>query len=173
VTNYDWTKADPTPILALYEQLDRAWEEAAAGYAQTEGRPVACGAGCFDCCTPDGPAAGFEGEVQLLLSPGEAVILYTALQELSEQDWTEITVRASEYALDNKLYRTCPLLAENGFCSVYSARPMICRIHGFPVLGIPEGDYHNCPKNRFTVNFATPNWIRQWSKDVILVKDKV
>jgi len=183
-------KTDQSSVLALHEQLDRAWEDATAGYAQSEGRPVACGAGCSDCCTPDGPAAGFKDATRLLLSPGEAMILYAALKKLPKQTQTEIVVRASEYALGSGYYRTCPLLNKNGFCSVYAARPILCRTHGLPIAGsdiqYDERDSRGCPKNRraYDAQFNLepnkmhvydlnepflPTWAQKWIEIVALV----
>ncbi|MDT8444660.1 MAG: YkgJ family cysteine cluster protein, partial [Desulfuromonadales bacterium] len=35
----------------------------------------------------------------------------------------------------------CPLLDENGFCLVYMARPLICRLHGLPNIDVSGEDF--------------------------------
>jgi Fe-S-cluster containining protein len=45
------------------------------------------------------------------------------LNTLPEQEWTEMPE-------DDTI--PCPLLGEDGFCLIYQARPMTCRLHGLP-----------------------------------------
>ena len=35
----------------------------------------------------------------------------------------------------------CPLLDENGFCLIYTARPMTCRLHGLPNIDVSGEDF--------------------------------
>jgi hypothetical protein len=46
----------------------------------------------------------------------------------------------------------CPLLTAENLCSVYEARPLVCRVRGFPVYYInSEGEpaMESCPNNLF------------------------
>jgi Fe-S-cluster containining protein len=135
----------------------------------------------------------------LQLSPGEAVILLSALRNLPLQAQKEIVDRALKHQtktdqfvfisgeLATAYQHSCPLLNEDGQCSVYSARPLICRIYGLPVKqpiirGTEyEGTQHRghyslaCPKNRTSFkaeitygerDHFTPNWAHRWLRAI-------
>jgi Fe-S-cluster containining protein len=72
----------------------------------------------------------------------EAAALAMAHSDLPAEEITRIRGLARVVSSD-----ACPLL-ENGRCLLYSARPVICRTHGFPLLFAGrEGVIDYCPKN--------------------------
>lgn len=82
---------------------------------------VSCSAGCFGCCRAVVPVA-----------PGEAEHV---LQALSEEG------KARVLRFRGNLVSLCPLL-ENGRCSVYQDRPLVCRAfhsESAPADCYPEG----------------------------------
>jgi hypothetical protein len=93
---------------------------------------MACRKGCDGCCQ------------HFSLFSVEAVSLAAALRELPENRVIQIRENARLASLEGP----CPLL-ENGGCILYTARPIICRTHGLPILtradGMPTVDF--CPKN--------------------------
>jgi len=54
------------------------------------------------------------------------------LNALPEEEWTSM-------AEDD--LSPCPLLDENGYCLVYAARPMTCRLHGLPNIDAAGEDF--------------------------------
>jgi Fe-S-cluster containining protein len=93
---------------------------------------IACRKGCDACCR------------HISLFPVEAVNLALALRQLPESQMSHILEKARSASPDGP----CPLL-EQGACLLYSARPIICRTHGLPILtrehDKPTVDF--CPKN--------------------------
>ncbi len=78
---------------------------------------IACRRGCDGCC------------LHISLFPVEAVNLAQALRRLPESEVSRIREKARTASPDGP----CPLL-EDGACLLYSARPIICRTHGLPIL---------------------------------------
>ncbi len=78
---------------------------------------IACTDGCDGCCR------------HLSLFPVEAVALALSLQELPLPDRLRIAQRAA----DSLPTDPCPLLDQHR-CTLYQARPLICRTHGLPLL---------------------------------------
>jgi hypothetical protein len=78
---------------------------------------IACRAGCAGCCR------------HLSLFPVEAVALARALNDLPAEQAARIRGQAEQNLLD----APCPLLV-NDHCLLYTARPIICRTHGLPLL---------------------------------------
>jgi len=74
----------------------------------------------------------------------EAAFLGAALRKLPDVDQAIIRARAQTAKLDGP----CPLL-DQGRCSLYPARPIICRTHGLPLLvgEGPERRVDFCPEN--------------------------
>lgn len=83
---------------------------------------IACRKGCADCCRC------------FTLFPVEAEALSTALRELPRfrRDYIRQRVKSAPSG------DACPLL-EEGACLLYSARPIICRTHGMPILVVRDG----------------------------------
>lgn len=87
-----------------------------------------CQRGCHDCCT------------NLSVFPVE---FYAILEELRAAGVTQISFDESA---------ACGFL-KDGLCTIYAARPMICRTHGLPIAFVnmdaeePEMSVSFCPKN--------------------------
>jgi hypothetical protein len=91
---------------------------------------LTCREGCDDCCR------------HITIFPVEAAALALALGDLPAEEVARIRELARLASSG-----TCPLL-ENGRCLLYSARPIICRTHGNPLLlSGREGMIDFCPKN--------------------------
>lgn len=54
------------------------------------------------------------------------------LNALPEEEWL---------SMPEEDQTPCPLLDENGYCLVYAARPMTCRLHGLPNVDISGEDF--------------------------------
>jgi len=102
---------------------------------------IACAKGCTgNCC-----------RIHISVYPVEAVSLALSLQELSPQMRRRIQHRARH----TNSFGPCPLL-EDGACCMYTARAVICRTHGLPMLTEYRGhrSVGFCEKNfkgRFTI----------------------
>lgn len=89
-------------------------------FARVEGRHGAemnCGSGCHDCC-----------HVRFSVTGVEAAILRAALAESPP----EVRARLAERAALDEPDR-CAALGDDGRCSVYASRPLVCRSHGVPI----------------------------------------
>ncbi len=84
---------------------------------QEHGGMMRCGPGCTDCCQQD-----------LELLPLEALALLLALEELRPESREALADQARTRA------PPCVLLDGGGRCTLYNARPLICRTHGLPIL---------------------------------------
>ena len=118
--------------LRNYRQLVARVDELCAHIEEDFREGIVCHRGCDGCCR------------HLSLFPVEAAALAAALAEAPVPLAAEIRERARVAAEDGP----CPLL-KDGACLLYSARPLICRTHGLPLLGRRDGerfiDY--CPLN--------------------------
>lgn len=111
---------------ALLAKVDAKFSEIASRHP----RSFRCGAGCHSCCKPG-----------LTVSPIEAEALRLFLSDRPE---LVERIRALE-ALDPHAGTRCKLLDENGLCTIYEARPLVCRSHGAPLLVETRRDV--CPLN--------------------------
>jgi hypothetical protein len=112
----------------------------------------ACGRGCSACC-----------EVFLTVSPVEADALRSALGALEPSTRAAIAQRAEQElrrAEAGEAGARCALLDDQGACSAYAARPLVCRTQGHALLYpggvIPaaavrrrstKGEVTHCPLN--------------------------
>ncbi len=112
----------------LVSRVDELCRRMADYYAKR----LACREGCDECCR------------HITLFPVEAVALASALRVLPLAE----VLRIREMAASVVDGAPCPLI-EKGRCLLYTARPVICRTHGFPVVFQREGDriVDFCPKN--------------------------
>jgi hypothetical protein len=112
----------------LQEKVDQICREIEADF----GPCLSCHAGCDGCCR------------HLSLFPIEAAALAAALNDLPGDQAERIRRRARGASPEGP----CPLL-ENGVCLLYSARPIICRTHGLPLLTLRDGNrtIDFCPLN--------------------------
>jgi Fe-S-cluster containining protein len=93
---------------------------------------ITCSEGCSDCCTA------------ITLFPIEAAALNAAFEALPEAQRDAIRRHVLAHAGGER----CPLL-EDHRCLLYSARPIICRTHGLPII-YTEGTQRKadcCPLN--------------------------
>jgi len=93
---------------------------------------ITCSEGCSSCCTA------------ITLFPVEAAALHAALEALPAARRAAIRRHVAAHAAGER----CPLL-EDHRCLLYSARPIICRTHGLPIV-YSEGSERKvdcCPLN--------------------------
>ncbi len=84
---------------------------------------ISCRKGCADCCILES------------VFPVDAYVIYNAV--LSG------VISHENLSFDETVDR-CVFL-DNGLCSIYTVRPIICRTHGYPVF--VEGKTYFCPEN--------------------------
>lgn len=97
------------------------------------GDQIRCGLGCDGCCKP--PDSLF------LVEAGP---LQDAIAALPDEQ--KATIRAQLEAYETQTREQCPLLLDGG-CSVYNARPTICRTHGYALWQREEDTMSWCPLN--------------------------
>lgn len=109
-------------------------------------RHLVCRAGCSGCC-----------HHHLSVFKVEADAVAEAIIALPDEIQQRVTQQAQQVAADEAegLAVACPLLVDDR-CSIYAARPVICRTQGLPLLftaedGASEVDF--CPLN-FTATDA-------------------
>lgn len=112
----------------LVQLRTRVDQHFAAALARTP-TAFACREGCASCCLPG-----------LSVFEVEAVAIREALASLEPALRERVRAQAHAPALDH-----CALLVE-GRCTVYPARPLICRSHGLAVV-TDEGKLDHCPLN--------------------------
>lgn len=105
----------PSAYLALRAKLDRFADDVAA----RRGEHMRCRAGCDGCC-----------HTKLSLSDVEAEVLRDALAALPAPRRQALAARRDE--------TRCRLLDEAGRCSLYDARPLVCRSQGLPLRYPPD-----------------------------------
>ena len=129
-------------LSALRRVVDREVNSSALS-ALIEGTPITCGGkGCNGCCRGDIKVSGDELEDLLLLMTDEVM--------------DEVLSRADEI---EDLYRRerapCPLLGDDGLCSIYESRPMACRV--YQVISPPELCVVEIGKKPTQVSKMVPN----------------
>lgn len=80
--------------------------------------------------------------------------------------------------MDDDDLTPCPLLDENGYCLVYAARPMTCRLHGLPNIDTGGEDFDGtvCTLHAGDV-MALPETVLRWrfrevfTREVALFRD--
>lgn len=118
--------------IARYQQLIEKVEGFCSGITARFTEHIACRRGCDACCTHIG------------VMPLEGVALAIRLTQLPLPEAERIRARARMATLEGG----CPLL-QDGECLLYSARPLICRTHGLPILIEEETGRRidHCPLN--------------------------
>lgn len=111
-------KAEPS-ALAEYDAVVEKVEAAIARSSSSSSDQLACRSGCDSCCT-----AG------LTVLPVEAAALRRFLNDQPPAFSPAFTPKGQGF---------CAFLDVDGRCSVYAARPLLCRTHGLP-LRLPRND---------------------------------
>lgn len=129
-----WSVAMGADALARLRELAARVDAFFLRVEARHGAAMECRSGCHDCCLPGLSCTGVEARA-----------LREALLALPPEAQARLRARAAGPPGDR-----CVLLDEEGRCSVYEARPMICRSHGVPVRvkdrrGLPLIDA--CPRN--------------------------
>lgn len=87
------------------------------------GADLVCSSGCNDCC-----------HVRLTITSVEAQVIAEHWSSLSLHTKQVLAQRAKEQS-DG----LCVALGDDGRCSIYEARPLVCRSHGLPLRLRQEG----------------------------------
>jgi uncharacterized protein len=130
-----------------YEQYQRLMARVDA-FGQTIGQryptQITCHAGCDGCCYQ-----------QFTVFPVEAHHLAQAVTELAPEARQHLLARLQQADPWRIIDTSSPcVLLEHGRCSLYTHRPLICRIHGFPIASTmierPDGGQRDCCPLNFT-----------------------
>lgn len=116
------------------------WEAEFERSRKLHGDKIHCGRGCCDCCSQ-----------MFQITEVEAAYISSAVKQLPEERRARLQARAREYLAQREkllasrnipdawgslpppgLRLPCPAL-EDGACSIYSHRPLICRRYGIPL----------------------------------------
>ena len=126
------------PGLGPLGALTQLWAKVDAFGARVDARMPgerACGEGCHDCCAPGLSVTTIEGE---------AIAAFVERATPAEQ--TRLREALARAAGDR-----CAALDARGACTIYEARPIVCRSHGLPIrVAGPERRLpmiDACPKN--------------------------
>lgn len=125
------------PVTQVYAHLDNQ----VASLQQRYASHMQCKAGCSNCCID-----GFK--VRLV----EALVVWHALCQLPTETLATVLAKIQKPKTGDSLSQ-CPLLSDTGQCSVYNARPALCRAFG--VLVKLEDTVATCDLN-FTKLPTTP-----------------
>jgi Fe-S-cluster containining protein len=117
-----------------YDSLAKAIDDFVAEVTAAHPEHIKCRSGCFLCCVPPRSLFRIEGER-----------IRDAVAGLPEDVRERIRARAED---DNRLL--CPLL-DNGLCTVYEKRPIVCRTQGMP-LAVENG------RNSFELDYCQLNF---------------
>ena len=112
-------------LYSNYTQLLVKVDEAFAAISARQSPMFACGPGCFSCCRSG-----------LTVLPVEAHYIKDWLQNSPD---VKTTIRDTNTMMGDSSY--CGFLDKNGRCTIYEARPIICRSHGAPISWLkPDQD---------------------------------
>ena len=104
----------------LIAEIDRRCEQIRRNF----GEYIACKKGCEgNCC-----------QRHISVYPIEAAAFANALKTLPKKD----IQRLKQKARKTTTFGPCPLL-EEGACSMYQSRSLICRTHGYPIANVYRG----------------------------------
>lgn len=96
---------------------------------------IQCRSGCSLCCLVDGspPATAIEWlYLEQLIKKQNIQKIYINTQKVLDKITSDLKAKVSE-----KPKLPCPLLDSEGGCSVYTHRPLICRLFGYTAKPIP------------------------------------
>jgi Fe-S-cluster containining protein len=113
------------------------------------GDKIKCGRGCSECCS------------QIFrITPLDGYIIKEHVKTLPPERQAELKLKAKEYlekvplekgdlgGFNNTTKLPCPALGSEGECTIYEARPVICRRFGMPIYDYKNpGKVHACHLN--------------------------
>jgi uncharacterized protein len=122
-----------------YRQLVARVEAFGQAVRQRYAGQVRCQAGCDGCCYQ-----------QFTIFPVEAYHLQQTVAALSPQERQDLGRHVQQHAAPWQLVeqpQPCVLL-DNGHCRLYAGRPLLCRMHGYPLYSSmierPDGSQRDC-----------------------------
>lgn len=119
-------------LIQDYHQLLAALDAEIARIGEMHGATLSCGPGCASCC------------LAFSVLPIEAACLREAIAALPSASQKRLRRNLAEG--DDR----CPLLSDD-LCSIYAARPVICRTQGLPLAYVDEErqaiEVSACPLN--------------------------
>jgi Fe-S-cluster containining protein len=128
-----------------YQQLVARVEAFGQGIRQRYAEQITCHAGCDGCCYQ-----------QFTVFPVEAQYLAQAVATLTPAARQRLRQRLQSQDEAWRMVdepRPCVLL-DQGRCSLYTGRPLICRLHGYPLYSAmierPGGGHRDCCPLNFT-----------------------
>ncbi|MDD2320574.1 MAG: YkgJ family cysteine cluster protein [Geobacteraceae bacterium] len=131
-------------LLMNYNNLVARIDDLCAGIQSACGDNIQCRKGCDSCCR------------HFSIFWVEAVSMAHVLAEMPSERFRSLRQKAQSFAEHD----VCPLL-EDGVCALYSARPIICRTHGLPILtrnGTAQLiDF--CPQNFVQAETISGKWV--------------
>ena len=176
-----------TSILHAYRQLLDEVDTWFTTCLQAGGSTLACRGGCSACC---------RGLFDITLL--DAWLLKGAFVNLTVDTRTQILIRCQSRLsnllgrwpdLDNPYFLNalpeeewlsmpeadqtpCPLLDENGYCLVYTARPLTCRLHGLPNIDVSGEDFDGTVCTLHAGNpFSLPEEVLRWRFREVLTQE--
>jgi Fe-S-cluster containining protein len=182
-----------TPSLDAYRRLLTDVDSWFSACLQAGGSALACRGGCSACCRAlfditlldawllKQAFSALPGDVQIR-------VLSRCRPRLSElcQRWPELKPPYLLNALPEEEWTSmaeddptpCPLLDEDGYCLVYAARPMTCRLHGLPNIDTSGEDFDGTVCTLHAGDpMSLPGKVLRWrfrevfSKEVLLFRD--
>ncbi|HEV2417107.1 MAG TPA: YkgJ family cysteine cluster protein [Terriglobia bacterium] len=130
-----------------YLQVAARWAAEFERNRKLHGDKIHCGKGCCDCCSQ-----------MFQITEVEAAYISSTIKELPPNRQSEMRARARKYLAQREkllasrnvpdawgslpppgLRLPCPAL-EDGACSIYDHRPMICRKYGIPLYSPQKPD---------------------------------
>lgn len=102
------------------------------------GEKIKCGKGCSKCCHQNFRITGIDAEV-----------IAVHINSLTDEEINILTSKAYEYLQSKEnLPKPCPALSLDGVCTIYEARPVVCRRFGPPMFDYKTPDrIHSCELN--------------------------
>jgi Fe-S-cluster containining protein len=131
----------------LYDRIDQNFARIATKYPDS----IHCGSGCFQCCAPNLTVSPIEAASIQSYVKGDAIAA-KALNELKQKP------------AHGKLH--CQLLGADGRCSIYAARPVVCRSHGIP-LQYGRNDEATVSRSVCPLNFTESDVVEINHQDVM------
>lgn len=133
------TETTIASVRAVREDLSQSYQLQLRG----RGADISCKPGCNNCCKHPIYVSLLEGVLayRSLVNQGTWGSIKPNLQEASKRTWG---LAPEVWSLSNI---ACPLLSDDGLCTIYGARPFSCRVSYS--IGVPE----NCVPSRFDGTF--------------------